>query len=450
VSPRPRASASTGRWTERDAEDYLLGLELFGMRFGLDRMRRLLVALGEPQAKFGTIHVVGTNGKSSTVRMIAAILQRHGLSTGAYLSPHLVSFAERVRIDEHDLPPEAFAAAVRRAARAAAKVNRTLGDDDRVTQFEALTAAAYLAMAEAGVDVGVIEAGLGGRWDATNVIDSRVAVLTNVGLEHTRWLGPTVRDIAREKLAVVRPGSILVVGADLHPDALDEARKVDATLIQAAADAPGVELLARGAFQRRNFALARTAAEAYLGALDEAAVRAAAAATLVPGRFEQVSGEPLGARLSPAPASKPTLGAAGSASAPLGPPTFLDGAHNPGGMTALVETLRDELSGRPLTLVLSILDDKDAGEMLREVVPLARRVVVTRNANPRALSPATLESLATQVGAAEVIAVADPARALAVAQEAAGAEGGVVLVTGSIYLIADLLRTDRSRPASRL
>ena len=172
MTPSPRVSGSPGRWSERDAEDYLLGLELFGMRFGLDRMRRLLVALGEPQSRFGTIHVVGTNGKSSTVRMTAAILQRHGLSTGTYLSPHLVRFAERVRIDEQDLSPEAFAAAVQQAARAADKVNRTLDDDDdRVTQFEALTAAAYRAMADACVDAGVIEAGLGGRWDATNVID---------------------------------------------------------------------------------------------------------------------------------------------------------------------------------------------------------------------------------------------------------------------------------------
>ncbi len=131
-------------------------------------------------------------------------------------------------------------------------------------------------------------------------------------------------------------------------------------------------------------------------------------------------------------------------------PTFLDGAHNPGGIAALAETLRDELHGRPLTLVLSILDDKDAGEMLRELVPLARRVVVTRNANPRALSPATLQSLAGQLGAQEVLAVGDPLQALARAREAAAAEGGVVLVTGSIYLIADLLRTDRSRPGSRL
>jgi dihydrofolate synthase/folylpolyglutamate synthase len=419
---RPRASGSSGRWTERDAERYLLGLELFGMRFGLDRMRRLLVALGEPQEQFGTVHVVGTNGKSSTVRMIAAILQRHGLRTGTYLSPHLVTFAERVRIDEEDLSPDAFGEAVRRAAHAAAKVDRTLEGDDRVTQFEALTAAAYLAMADAGVDAGVIEAGLGGRWDATNVIESRVAVLTNVGLEHTRWLGPTVRDIAREKLAVVRPGSILVVGADLHPDALEEARQVDATLIQAPADAPGIEILARGSFQRRNFALARAAAEAYLGELDPVKTAAAAAATRVPGRFEQIADNP---------------------------PTFLDGAHNPGGMEALAEALRGELAGRPLTLVLSILDDKDAGEMLRHLTPLATRIIATSNANPRALSPATLESLTRQVDAdADVRTIGDPRRALATAQVLAGDDGGVVLVTGSIYLIADLLRTDRSRPGS--
>jgi dihydrofolate synthase/folylpolyglutamate synthase len=354
--------------------------------------------------------------------MIAAILERHGVRTGAYLSPHLVSFAERVRIAERDLDPADFAAAVQRAAQAAAKVDRTLDEDDRVTQFEALTAAALDEMARREVDAGVIEAGLGGRWDATNVLDSRVAVLTNVGLEHTRWLGPTVRDIAREKLAVVRPGSTLVVGADLHPDALDEARKVDARLVVAPADS-GFDLVARGGFQRRNFAVARAAAEAYLGELNPGAVAAAAAATRVPGRFEQLPGDP---------------------------PTFLDGAHNPGGIAALAETLGEELAGRPLTLVLSILDDKDAGEMLRQLVPYARRVVATSNANPRALSPATLESLARQVGAAQATGVADPRRALEQARAAAREEDGVVLVTGSIYLIADLLRTDPTRQGSTL
>ena len=193
------------------------------MRFGLDRMRRLMTVLGHPERAFDAVHVVGTNGKSSTVRMIATILQRHGLRTGAYLSPHLVEFAERIRIDDHDLDPGAFAAAVQRVVGPAAKVDRTLEDDDRVTQFEALTAAAYSELARSGVDAAVIEAGLGGRYDATSVIDSRVQVLTNVGLEHQRWLGPTLRDIAREKLAIVRPGGTLVCG-DLAPEVEEEAR----------------------------------------------------------------------------------------------------------------------------------------------------------------------------------------------------------------------------------
>ena len=210
--------------TLEQAERYLLSLELFGMRFGLDRMKRLMTTLEHPQRKFGSIHVVGTNGKSSTVRMTAAILRLHGLRAGAYTSPHLVSFTERIRIDDADLGAGAFGAAVGRAARAAELVNRSLPeDDDSVTQFEALTAAAYSELAHQGVDVAVIEAGLGGRYDATNVIPSRVQVLTGVGLEHTRWLGPTVADIAREKLDVVQPGATLVLGADLHPDAFARA-----------------------------------------------------------------------------------------------------------------------------------------------------------------------------------------------------------------------------------
>ncbi len=138
-------------WSAQRAEEYLLSKELFGMRFGLDRMRRLLTALGSPQEAFRSVHVVGTNGKSSTTRMIAAILGRHGLRTGSYLSPHLVSFAERVRVGDADSSPQAFAGAVERAAGAAAKVQRTLEPGDRVTQFELLTAAAYWLLAEEGV-----------------------------------------------------------------------------------------------------------------------------------------------------------------------------------------------------------------------------------------------------------------------------------------------------------
>ena len=176
----------------RQAEEYLLDLELFGMRFGLDRMHKLMTALGMPQRRFASIHVVGTNGKSSTVRMIAAILERHGLRTGSYTSPHLASFTERVEIGEQPVSAADFAAAVTRAAHAAELVNHTQDTGDTVTQFEALTAAAYHELARRGVEVAVIEAGLGGRYDATNVIPSKVQVLTNVGLEHTRWLGPTI------------------------------------------------------------------------------------------------------------------------------------------------------------------------------------------------------------------------------------------------------------------
>ena len=254
----------SARMTFREAEDYLLGLELFGMRFGLDRMHKLMTVLGMPQRRFASIHVVGSNGKSSTVRMIAAILEREGLRTGSYTSPHLRTFAERVEVGERPLPEPAFAAAVARAARAAELVNRTLDEDDEVTQFEALTAAAYHALASSGVEVAVIEAGLGGRYDATNVIPSKVQALTTVGLEHTRWLGPTIEDIAREKLAVVRDHATLVTGP-LVPEAAAVAREV-----AAARHASHVEVTEpwrgplgpRGDFQRWNFAVAAAAAEA--------------------------------------------------------------------------------------------------------------------------------------------------------------------------------------------
>ncbi len=223
----PTGKPSGGQsWSGERAERHLRSLELFGMRFGLDRMRRMMTVLGSPQRRFRSVHVVGTNGKTSTTRMIAAILERHGLRTGAYLSPHLISYAERVQVAERDLSSSAFAAAVARAAWAAERVNRTLAEDDHVTQFELLTAAAFWALAEREVEVAVVEAGLGGRYDATAVVESAVTVLTNVGLEHTRWLGPTVRDIATEKLAVLRSGTTLALGADLHPEALAVARAV--------------------------------------------------------------------------------------------------------------------------------------------------------------------------------------------------------------------------------
>ncbi len=405
--------------TPAEAEDHLLGLELFGMRFGLDRMHKLMTVLGLPQRRFASVHVVGTNGKSSTTRFIAAILARHGLRTGSYTSPHLRSFRERIEVSETAVSGERFAAAVQRAAEAAMTVERTLEADDRVTQFEALTAAAYHELAASGVEVAVIEAGLGGRHDATNVIASKVQVLTSVGLDHTRWLGPTVADIAAEKLAVVREGATLVVGEDLASEArsaaLAAASRCHATL---------VTVPTPGAFQRANFALAEAAAEAFLGRPpDPAAVRAAAAETAIPGRLEVVADRPL---------------------------TVLDGAHNPDGVRALVAAL-DEIRGdrAPLVLVASVLDDKDAAGMLAVLLDGVDRAVFTRCSIPRSLPPGSLAALCGDLGGPPAEVVDEPERALARARELAGPEG-CVLVTGSIHLIADLVRDDVHSRASAL
>lgn len=397
----------------RQAEDYLLGLELFGMRFGLDRMHKLMTVLGMPQRRFGSIHVVGTNGKSSTTRMAAAILERHGLRTGIYTSPHLRGFPERIEVGGQPLSDGAFADAVERAAHAAALVDRTLPEGDEVTQFEALTAAAFHALAAAGVEVAVIEAGLGGRYDATNVIPSKVQVLTSVGLDHTRWLGDTIADIAAEKLAVVRNHGTLVLPPDLAPEAVPVAERVaeekHATIVRAPRDVD-VTLAARGSFQRRNFALAVATAEAFLERpLDAQAVAEAAAAVTVPGRMEIVGEDPI---------------------------VIFDGAHNGAGMAALADALPEVIGERPLTVVISILDDKDAHAMLDALLPQAENVVFTRTSNPRALSPGTLAHLAERPDA---VTVGSPKAALERAKELAGSDGAV-LATGSIYLIADLVR----------
>jgi dihydrofolate synthase/folylpolyglutamate synthase len=414
------------RWTAEQAERHLLGRERFGMHFGLDRMHRLMNVLEMPTAPYPTIHVVGTNGKSSTSRMIAALLERQGLRTGCFTSPHLLSYRERIRIAESDIAPERFAARIARTVTAAELVDRTAAQrGDAVTQFELLTAAALCEFASARVDVAVLEAGLGGRFDATNIVDSRVAVLTNVGLEHTRYLGPTVTDIAVEKLDVVRSGATLVLGAGIDPDALAVARATVTTRGAGLVHAPAaldVELRARGTYQARNFATAVTAARAYLGrALDAGTTTAAAADVVVPGRFEVHEGSPV---------------------------TLFDGAHNDGGIEALADSLPGFLAGRRLVAVVSILDDKDAGGMLRRLLAHCEAIVCTACTSPRALPAATLASLVGQLGGDATI-VPQPHRALVVARELAGPHG-VVLATGSIYLIADLLRPEGAAGGSTL
>jgi dihydrofolate synthase / folylpolyglutamate synthase len=447
--------------TFRQAEEYLLGLELFGMRFGLDRMHKLMTVLGLPQRRFASVHVVGTNGKSSTARFCAAILARHGLRAGSYTSPHLGSFRERIEVGEEPVSEADFAAAVQRAAHAAELVNRTQEPDDGVTQFEALTAASYHELARRGVEVAVIEAGLGGRFDATNVIPSKVQVLTSVGLEHTRWLGPTLTDIADEKLAVVRDGGMLIVG-DLEPDVFAAAQRITAkrrakllTTEGGATSVPisrhkspnpreapvarpadrGIAMRAPGRFQRRNFALAAAAAEAFLGRpLDQAAVERAGAETRIPGRLDVVGERPL---------------------------TVYDGAHNPEGARALADSLDDVLGEhRPRVAVIGVLEDKDAAGMLDALLPHLDRAIFTRSSNPRSLPPATLATLAEKISepsdrsAPEVSAlradtVSDPRAAVGRARALAG-PGGAVLATGSIYLVADLVREQPIARASIL
>ncbi len=431
-----------GSWTPERAERHLRSLELFGMRFGLDRMRRMMTVLGAPQRRFRAVHVLGTNGKSSTTKMIAAILERHGLRTGVYTSPHLISYSERLQVGERTVEQATFAAAIGRAAAAAEQVDRTLPGDDHVTQFELLTAAALFQMAECEVDVAVVEAGLGGRYDATSVIDSPLTVLTNVALEHTRWLGPTVGDIAEEKLAVVRRGGTLVLGAGLAPQASAVAERVAAVQeaqivrvpgdpsgaaagIERAAGTPGPELGgvgpgARGAFQRRNFALARAASHVALREagieISQRAVIEAARAVQVPGRMHVIAGEP---RL------------------------VLDGAHNPAAIVALAESLPPVLAGRRLGLVMGVLDDKDAAAMLRALLPLCERAWFTAPRSSRALSPAALQSLARQLGFRSVECEPHAAEALLGARRWASEQepdaGAAVLATGSVYLVGELL-----------
>jgi len=427
---------SADGYTPEQAEKYVRSLELFGMRFGLDRMRRLMTVLDSPQRDYESIHVTGTNGKSSTTRMIAMILSEHGVRAGSYLSPHIETFAQRVEVDGTPVSAERFATSIGRAAKAVALVERTLPSDDRVTQFEVLTAAAYWELAQRKIDVGVIEAGLGGRYDATSVIDSKVQVLTNVGLEHTRWLGPTERHIAQEKLAVVPEQGTLVAGS-LDADALDVARSVarergaelwlrgrdfdiaggrsGLTVTTPGHSYGGLHLRALGRFQQDNFAAAVTAAEAFHGPLDVEAVRRAAGLRL-PGRLERVGSDPL---------------------------VLHDGAHNASGMDALVASLGDVLEGRRLIAVVSILDDKDATAMLRALLPACDRIVFTRAHHERALSPATLESLSGQLGADSYETRSDPRAALERAVELAG-PGGAVLATGSIYLLSDLAGAGRT------
>ena len=346
------------------SEAWIESLSPWPEEFGLGRMRELLKELGEPQRAYRAIHVVGTNGKSTATRRAAVFLAREGLSVGAYTSPHVVGWSERIQVDREDAALEEALERVRPAA-------ERLG----ATQFEALTAAALAEFAAAEVDVAVVEAGLGGRLDATNVLDAEVVALTNVALDHTDVLGGTREAIAAEKLAVVSPGATVVLG---EPEWEGLARAREAGRVVHAQD------------------VGRAAAEALVGVPLDGDVEAAP-----PGRFDRV-GEDVFA-----------------------------GAHNPAG----VEWLLARLPRRDYVVVASILADKDADAMLRGLARAGRTLVATASQSARALPAAELADRA-RPHFDEVEAVDDPTAALASARELAG--DGAVLVTGSLYLLADL------------
>ena len=387
----------------------------------------LSTLLGFPQRRFASIHVVGTNGKSSVTRMTTALLEAHGVGAGACISPHAARWSERVLVRGEEIDPAAFAAAVERAAIAAETVNRSLEPGEAVTQFELATAAAFVAFAAARVKVAVVEAGLGGRLDATNTIPSKITVLTSVGLDHTEWLGETEEKIAAEKLAVLRDHSILVLGR-VSPAVAALAERAAAergAKLIVAPEEPGadVRLRAAGPFQRRNFALACAAAEAFHGALDPGRVARVAADIEIPGRLERVAEDP---------------------------PSFLDAAHNPDGARALAEALPRVVGDRPVIAVLAILADKNAAAMIDALVPALDRIVCTQlpsadgpkadayrpfSARRRAFGADELARLCVD---AELTAESEPDFVAAVARgrELARAADGVLLVTGSHYALA--------------
>jgi dihydrofolate synthase/folylpolyglutamate synthase len=412
---------------EFDPDAYLDSLEPIGWRLGLERMYKLTTALGLPQHRFASIHVVGTNGKSSVARMTAALLEAHGVGSGACLSPHTARWAERTLVHGKEVGAREWASAVERVAMAAEGVNRSLDEGDAVTQFEAATAATFVALASARVQVAAIEAGLGGRLDATNTIPSRVTVLTSIGLDHTEWLGGTELEIAAEKLAVLRDQTTLVAGR-VSPavEALAErtAAERGARLLRAPEDpGPELRLLAPGSFQRRNFALARTATEAFLGELDPATVERVAATLPIPGRLERIADHP---------------------------PTFVDAAHNPQGAAALAEALPGVSGGRRVVACLAILADKDAPAMIQALAPALAHAICTElpadgpkthaGGGISAHRPSVpVRELAEMCRRAGLAAEAEPDFAAALRRASALAAEppqGVLLVAGSNYAIA--------------
>jgi dihydrofolate synthase/folylpolyglutamate synthase len=419
------------------ADAYLSSRVRFGIKFGLETMRALCEELHHPERAFASLLVAGTNGKGSVVAYADAALRASGLAVGRYTSPHLVRVNERIAVGGRDVPPAAFEAAVERVRRAAARLVRARAIPAHPTYFEVLTAAALDHFRRARVDVAVLEVGMGGRLDATNVAEPLASAIVSVEKDHEAYLGSTLAAIAHEKAGVLRAGRATVLGP-LAPEARAaverEAAAAGARLVTAREGVAvketsdglevrtplftyhGVRTLP-GAHQRHNALVAlRLLEEARAAglAVDLGAAAAALAQTRWPGRLERIVIE----------------GA---------PPLLLDGAHNPAAARALAAYLRD---APPFVLVFGVMADKDVEVMTRILFPLAHAVVLTRAPTDRAAAP---EEIARRAGEAARRAKleANPRRALALARRLAPA-GGQVVVAGSLYLVGEITRILRT------
>jgi dihydrofolate synthase / folylpolyglutamate synthase len=377
-------------------------------------MRRLCSLLGLPQHRFASIHVVGTNGKTSVSRMTAALVEAHGIRAGAYLSPHIHEWRERIVIGDEPISEAAFAEAIARTEQAAEAADRAAGEEGPVTQYELLTAAAFVALAAARVQVAVIEAGLGGRLDATNVIPSKASVLTSVGLDHTEWLGETLEEIAAEKLAVLRDHTTLITGPlpdEVERVAQREVERHHARLIAVRPDEDA-------GFPALNFRIAQEAAAVALDReLDPDVVRSVPGHLSIPGRAQLIEGDP---------------------------PAIFDAAHNAQGARALAQLLPRLAGGRGLVGCLAVLEEKDAEGIVGALAPLCSNVICTEvpaeamegagRPGARSRPAAELAEMAAASGA-EAEAVPDPEAAWERARELARASGAVALAAGSHYLL---------------
>jgi dihydrofolate synthase/folylpolyglutamate synthase len=418
----------------------------------LERIATLVSLLGDPQRACPVIHITGTNGKTSTARMIDALLRGRGLRTGRFTSPHLISMRERICVDGEPLAPERFAALYAEILPYVRLADERHGIP--LSFFEVLTGMAFAAFADAPVDVAVVEVGLGGTWDATNVADGAVAVVGPVAIDHTRYLGDTVESIAAEKAGIIKPGSLAVLAQQSLPAAEVLLRRVAEVGATAAREGLEFGVVARelalggqqlslrglhgmypevflplfGQHQAGNAACALAAVEAFAGVaepdlqgqapLDADLVRQAFAGLRSPGRLEVL-------RRSPT--------------------VIVDAAHNPAGMAASVAAVTESFSFSRLVGVLAVSADKDVAGMLDELEPVLSDLVVTRNSSDRSMPAGELAELARDVLGPDRVQVAarmDDAIEMAVtlADEAPETDlpgGGGVLITGSVITAGD-------------